>query len=121
VNVYCELSVSLERRRALRRLMSPCEHLLWSRLRRRQVANLKFRRRHPLGPYTVAFYCPEAKLAVELDDPEQPRPDERSRERFLESYGISLLRFTNEEFMNDIDTALGRIASLARTLRNTRW
>jgi adenine-specific DNA-methyltransferase len=101
--------------------MTPCEHLLWSRLRRRQVAGLKFRRQHPIGPYTVAFYCIECKLAVELDDPEQPRPDEQTRERFLEMFGVSLVRFTNEEFLADIDAALGRVASLARTLRNARW
>ena len=59
--------MSVQQARRLRRKLTDAERKLWSRLRNRQVANLKFRRQHPLGDWVVDFFCSEAKLAVELD------------------------------------------------------
>jgi very-short-patch-repair endonuclease len=53
--------------RRLRRKLTDAERKLWSRLHNRQVANLKFRRQHPLGDRILDFFCSEAKLAIELD------------------------------------------------------
>ena len=56
-----------ELRRRGRRNMPPAEVLLWSRLRNRQVQGRKFRRQYSVGPYALGFYCPEARLAIEVD------------------------------------------------------
>ena len=56
----------LEFRRLLRKKATDAEHELWSRLRRHRMGP-KFRRQHTAGPYTLDFYCPAAKLAIELD------------------------------------------------------
>jgi very-short-patch-repair endonuclease len=59
--------MNVQRARRLRRKLTDAERKLWSRLRNRQVANLKFRRQHPLGNRIVDFFCPKARLGIELD------------------------------------------------------
>jgi len=59
--------MSVQQARRLRGKLTDAERKLWSRLRNRQVANLKFRRQHPLGDRIVDFFCSEAKLTIELD------------------------------------------------------
>ncbi len=56
-----------KRARELRENQTPAEEVLWGLLRNRQVANLKFRRQHQIGPYIVDFLCNDLKLVVELD------------------------------------------------------
>ncbi len=53
--------------RRMRRQPTKSEDLLWQALRKRQLAGLKFRRQHPIGPSIVDFYCHEKRLAVEVD------------------------------------------------------
>ena len=57
---------TVEKARALRPEMSPPEAALWQVLRTRPEG-VKFRRQHPVGPFVVDFYCPSAKLVVEID------------------------------------------------------
>jgi uncharacterized membrane protein len=59
--------MSVQQARRLRKRATEAETRLWSRLRNRQIANLKFRRQHPLGNRIVDFFCQEAKLGIELD------------------------------------------------------
>ena len=59
--------MSVQQARNLRKKATDAEKRLWSRLRNRQIANLKFRRQHPLGSRIVDFFCAEAKLGIELD------------------------------------------------------
>jgi very-short-patch-repair endonuclease len=94
------VNISLVRRRALRRASTDAEAALWGQLRARRLAGFKFRRQHPCGPYILDFYCPHARLAVELDggqhfEPEAQGYDER-RERFLRRHGIRVLRFPTD-------------------------
>jgi very-short-patch-repair endonuclease len=89
-------SSSLEHARRLRRCLTGPEVGLWVRLRRRQLEGFRFRRQHPLGPYILDFYCPEARLAVEIDGsvhghPDQIRHDAR-RDDWLAERGIRTLR-----------------------------
>ncbi|HUT98397.1 MAG TPA: DUF559 domain-containing protein, partial [bacterium] len=60
-------SLLLERCRKLRGSQTKAETRLWRCLRRKQLFGARFRRQHPLGGYILDFYCPESKLAVELD------------------------------------------------------
>src|SRR6266550_2543539 len=86
----------------LRRDQTPEEKGLWRALRAGRFAGFKFRRQHPADHYTLDFYCPAAKLSVELDGfqhglPEQQQRD-AAREKFLASIGIEEMRFWNHQW-----------------------
>ena len=105
-------------RRQLRKAIPQAEILLWSRLRGKQVCGHKFRRQYSVGPYSIDFYCPAAKLAIELDGdshfyPAAQRHDEQ-RHLYIESFGIRCLRFTNSEIYENLDGVLETVARLLR-------
>ena len=88
--------------RRLRREPTDEEKELWRALRAGRFAGFKFRRQHLLGKYFLDFYCPAAKLSIELDGfqhglPEQRQRDEE-REKFLASEGVEELRFWNHQW-----------------------
>jgi len=56
-----------QRRRELRRNQTDAEKALWAYLRNKQFYGMKFFRQYSIGPYILDFYCPNMKLAVELD------------------------------------------------------
>jgi type I restriction enzyme M protein len=89
-----------EFRRDLRRGMTEAEKILWNYLRDRRFTKMKFRRQHPvLGRFVVDFYCPEKKLAIELDGfvHEGREEIDADRQSFIEAHGIRVIRFKNEE------------------------
>jgi very-short-patch-repair endonuclease len=75
------------------------EKLMWRWLRNRRFNGYKFRRRHPVGKYTLDCFCMEAHLSIELDGSGHGYPAQRAhdseRTRFLETQGIKELRFWN--------------------------
>src|SRR6266849_6079578 len=78
---------------------------LWSRLRRKQLEGFRFRRQHPLGPYVVDFFCPEAKLVVEVDGG-QHADDGETRTRWIEAQGYRLIRFWNNDVLANTEGVL---------------
>ena len=109
--------LTIERARALRRRLSPPEARLWSRLRRRQLRGLKFRRQHPIGSYILDFYCAEARLAVEVDGQCHDRPDriahDRRRTAWLRDQNIRVMRLASESVRVNLDEVLDFIARTA--------
>jgi very-short-patch-repair endonuclease len=103
-----------EKRRDLRNNATRAETMLWNRLRGKQINNLKFRRQASVGPYVLDFYCPELKLALELDGPshdsEEAQAYDRERQRYIEALGIRFLRFTNAEIYINLEGVLSAIA-----------
>ena len=100
--------------REMRRQATPAETILWQQLRRGWMGGYRFRRQHALGRFILDLYCAERKLAIELDgahhaEEEQAMRDE-ARTAVLERYGIRVLRFRNEEVLNELDTVIARIA-----------
>jgi len=95
----------------LRREMTTAERKLWQELRRKKLLNFKFRAQHPVGRFILDFYCPEKKLAVEIDGKIHSRQKERDeeRDRMLALYGYRILRFSNEDVMNNLSAVLRRI------------
>ena len=90
---------NVEQSRRLRKVETWAEKLMWKWLQDRRFSGYKFRRQHPIGKYSLDFFCDEADLAIELDGsqhgfPEQQRRD-AEREEFLKSNGIKTLRFWN--------------------------
>ena len=88
--------------RRLRRDQTDEEKQLWRVLRAGRFAGFKFRRQHPIGKYYLDFYCPIAKLSIELDGSQHGMPEQQQcdleRKKFLESKGIKELRFWNRQW-----------------------
>lgn len=89
------------------------ECILWHHLRNRRLAGSKFRRQHPIAGYIADFYCHESNLVVEIDgsyhfSKEQIQYDSR-RTHELGALNIKVIRFTNEEVIENIDFVLGEI------------
>jgi very-short-patch-repair endonuclease len=97
--------------RSLRHNQTDVEHLLWQKLRNRQVLNFKFRRQFPIDPFIVDFCCLELKLIIELDGSqhlEQVTYDER-RSLCLAQRGFKVIRFWNNEVIENSEGVLERI------------
>ena len=94
----------------LRENMTVAEKLLWSRLNSSQLG-ARFKRQHPIDIFITDFYCHQYKLVVEVDGEyhkEQLDYDE-GRTAELENLGITVIRFTNDEVMNDIDRVVEEV------------
>ena len=101
----------------MRAKMTPAEHYLWEYLKKNQLDGLKFRRQHPMGAYIVDFYCHSKKLIIEVDgkyheEGVQPAKDE-FRDNEMERFDIKVLRFTNDEVLNEIERVLEEIKTVA--------
>ncbi len=98
--------------RCLRQIATPPEQVLWSVLRGRRLAGLKFRRQEPIGPYIVDFCCREINLIVELDgmshDDKQSR--DAVRERWMKDQGYRVIRVTNWDVNEDLEAVARFIA-----------
>lgn len=103
--------------RQLRKTMSKPEILLWQLLRKRPLG-IKFRRQHPPGPYILDFYCPAAKLAIEVDGSAHDMDDrpERDvqREWFLNQQGVETIRISAEDILHDAEDIADRILRYVR-------
>ena len=99
------------RARGHRDVGTPSEVRLWERLRNRRLMGYKFRRQHAVGGYIVDFFCPEAKLVVEVDGRihDDQRDADELRERHLAAHGLSVLRIRNEEVDDNLEAVLARI------------
>ncbi len=112
-------------RKSLRKHMPDAELILWSRLKKRQ-AGAKFRRQHGIEGFVVDFYCPELKLAVEVDGDSHYKGDGQERDKIrsgqIEKYGISMIRFSNNEIDRNLNGVLmtleNRIAELRKEKRS---
>lgn len=98
------------RARKLRRSQIDEEATLWSYLQNRELVGVKFRRQHTIGGFIVDFYSREAKIVMELDG-EQHAEEENARydlERtaFLESKGLQVIRYWNNEIHNELDQVI---------------
>jgi very-short-patch-repair endonuclease len=102
-----------ERARQLRSSATDAERSLWSLLRKKQMAHLRFRRQQAIGPYIVDFYRSAAKLVVELDGDQHGedrhlRYDE-ARTRWLGANDYRVLRFANTDFLRNPQRVLDGI------------
>lgn len=99
--------------RQLRTRLTDCERLMWSRLRNRGLAGLKFRRQHPFPPYVLDFYCPAVQLVVELDGGQHYDDGGLERDRlrtaYLQRQGLEVLRFSNLDVLQNLDGVLTEI------------
>ena len=108
--------------RELRQESTEAEKLLWAELRNRKLNGWKFRRQHPLDKFIVDFYCNEKKLVVELDGSVHSekinKEYDEARTAMLSALNVIVLRFKNEEVVNDIKETLKKIREVADLLNN---
>ena len=94
-------------RKNLRNKLTFHEIILWSKLKNRQINNRKFRRQHGIGNYIVDFFCPELKLVIEVDGAnhsfdEKSEQYDTERKKYIESQGIKVIRFGNNEIKDNL-------------------
>jgi len=103
-----------KRRKELRQNQTEAEKLLWSQLRNKRFSGVKFFRQYSIGTYVLDFYSPTRRLVIELDggqhsEQEQKEYDE-NRSEYLKAHDVEVIRFWNNEVMQDMEGVLVRIA-----------
>lgn len=99
--------------RELRKNMTDAEKLLWSRARRKQLRGYQFYRQRTIGNYIVDFYCPKARLVIEIDGGQHYFEGVVEADRLGDSYitnlGLRVLRFTNLDVLQNVEGVLEHI------------
>ena len=121
-NSATSTSETIQRAQQLRHESTTPERILWGILRGSQLAGLKFRRQHPIGPYIADFYCHSVQLVVELDgmSHDNTREYDERRDRYMKSQGVMVLRVLNDDVLSDLETVARAILAAANVeLRST--
>ncbi|MDB2414338.1 transcription-repair coupling factor [Rickettsiales bacterium] len=108
----------IENARNLRKNQTEVEKKLWSELRGRRFGGYKFRRQHDIEKYIVDFVCLDKKLIIELDGGQhaEQKEHDKKRTKFLESKGYRVIRFWNNQVIENLEGVLENIQSV---LKNT--
>ena len=108
------------RARAMRAATTPAEAKLWGMLRGDQIADTKFRRQAPIGPYIADFLAPAIKLVIEADGTLHTPEGDGGRTAFLEAQGYRVLRFGNGEILAQPEAVWRAIEAAVRAMTPTR-
>ena len=99
--------------RALRSNMTDAEQCLWWRIRNKQICDAQFYRQKPLLSFIVDFYCPKAKLVIELDGSQHVEPEhlvkDNKRDVLLSMEGLKVLRFDDRQVLRETDAVVRAI------------
>jgi very-short-patch-repair endonuclease len=99
--------------RKLRKNMTDAERLLWSRITRKQLKGYQLYRQKILGNFIVDFYCPAARLVVELDGGQhyhqQGKEKDRARDNYMAKQGLRVLRFSDGEVFSELEAVTATI------------
>ena len=108
-------------RRRLRSEMPDAEFRLWQKLRSGQIAGARFRRQYSIGPYVVDFCSPRLKVVIEVDGDSHYQEGEQerdaSRQHFIESFGFTVMRCTNDDVRHNLE---GVLEAIWQRLEETR-
>ena len=107
---YGALPIHFELAKKLRDNQTKAELFLWNHLSLIKIADIRFKRQHPVLYFIADFYCHKAKLIIEIDGgyhniPEQYEYD-KNRDAELEELGLKVIRFTNEQVLFEIENTL---------------
>jgi very-short-patch-repair endonuclease len=99
--------------RELRKNMTDAERFVWSKIRRKQLKEYQFYRQKNIGNYIVDFYCPAARLIVEIDGGQHYSEEnilkDEARDKFFSNHGIRVLRFSNSDVFKNIEGVVTEI------------
>jgi len=94
----------------LRNNMTDAENILWLRIKGKQLNSCQFYRQKIIGEYIVDFYCPKAKVIIELDGGQHYLEDgehrDMIRDKYLKSLGLKVLRYPDNEVLDNINLIL---------------
>ena len=104
----------LELAKKMRREMTYAERCFWNGVRNRKMHGLKFRRQQVIEGFIADFYCNEPRLIVEIDGGihETQKDYDKLRDWIISRNDITVLRFSNEEVVNQFDIVAKRIGEL---------
>ena len=110
----------LSRARHMRAEDTLAEKLAWRLLRNRRLLGLKFRRQVPIDSFIVDFYCHKAALVVEVDGDihDLQREEDARREAALRELGLRIVRFRNDEVLNNLSTVIKMIKEQIKVASN---
>ena len=95
--------------------MTDAEKLLWSKIRGKQLNGLQFYRQKIIGDYIADFYCPKARLVIELDGGQhysaEGKEKDRLRDESMTKAGITVLRFSDREVLQNVESVLEKLWS----------
>ena len=93
--------------------MTDAERKLWSNIRMKQLNDYQFFRQKPVGAYIVDFYCPKARLVIEVDGgqhyTDEGRASDLKRDKLLQSFGLKVIRFSDTDVLNNIEGVIERL------------
>lgn len=102
-----------DRRRWLRSHQTIAEKKIWEVLRKQRVNGRRVLRQYSVGPYILDFYCPKARLAVEIDGGHhgsiQGKAYDQERSDFLQAHNITVIRFWNDEVDQQMHDVIEKI------------
>ncbi len=102
-----------EKARWLRENMTEAEKKLWNTLQKNRVCGYRFKPQHPIDIFIADFYCHKLKLVIEVDGGIHKSVEQKNydigREAEIENLGVKVIRFTNEEVMEDTREVIGKI------------
>jgi len=100
----------------LRKEMTPAEKVLWNRLNKSQLG-VRFKAQHPIDIFIADFYCHKYKLIVEVDGEIHlsQKEDDENRTAELERFGLTVIRFTNDEVLNNVEKVVEEIKKFIET------
>ena len=100
-------------RKVLRNNLTPAEATLWKNIKSKQTCNTQWRRQFSIGKYILDFYCPKAKLAIELDGKEHYTIEgdiyDYDRDNFISTKGIKILRYENRVIWESLEHVIEEI------------
>ena len=99
--------------REMRHESTPEENILWQQLRNRKILGFKFRRQHSIDRFILDFYCSEANLVIEVEGPihQFTQVYDSLRKEYLETLGLKIFRFTNDEINDNLDIVMKKISA----------
>ncbi|MCB0303882.1 MAG: DUF559 domain-containing protein [Calditrichaeota bacterium] len=113
-----------KKRQELRNCPTKSEKVLWQYLRNRQVDGFKIRRQYSIDGFIIDFYCVQVKLAIEIDGDvhltDGAKEYDEGREEHIRKYGVTFIRFRNDDVINDPDEVVSAIREKLHALKRLR-
>jgi very-short-patch-repair endonuclease len=104
----------------LRKTETEAEKILWAKLNKNQIYGLQFRRQHPINIFIADFYCVRIKLLIEVDgsihEIAEYQEHDQGRSEILTDFGITVIRFSNKQIIEEIDSTVEQIKTTALKL-----
>ena len=117
---YGAIKPLFERAEMLRKNPTHFENILWQHIKANQLG-VRFKRQHPIWMYIADFYCHELKLVIEVDgsihDLNEIKEHDVLREEDIKSFGIKVIRFSNDEIKHNITGVIEKIQVAIKEIR----